>query len=315
MVNNRNQSKKKLDIKKDVAYVFKFSNEPLFQKDDFRYFEKQYESNQMALTVKSENDLIVPIYTPQLAMILTNTEISAWNRDEQKEDIFNGVKYLNSYIEGYKKGLVFFEENFNANPTILYGQHASAYIRDLHDHYFHKGMNKISGWNDAMRTYPLVITHEVIKKIGYYSSLIHSVDEIKNRYSQIFKQYKFDKHFKAGKSIQNPIAKLELSAIFEKTSHYNQIMELLVKHGQCHPNTYLWKDDKAAYKKIIVGLIKLLHLYKYFIDNTKPSSKEIKEIAKNTFSVDISIATIDHTKNEDLDKRSLSFIPYASELQ
>jgi len=163
-----------------------------------------------SINIKKEGG-IIPIYTPQLASILTTNEISAWNRTEQQKDQFNGVLFNNKYIEGFFKGEEYFEKEYRVSPDTLYGLHAQQYVRDLHDQYYHIGKNEFTGWNYARKSYPLVINNYGIKDFGYYSSLVHQIDELKRKHGNLFKTYAFEKCIKNGKFIRDKEPKADLS--------------------------------------------------------------------------------------------------------
>lgn len=89
--------------------------------------------------------------------------------------------------------------------------------------------------------------------------------------------------------------KIKFEMIFAKTSHFNYIMELLVKNNLCQAGTYIWKDEAPGSKGLLVAILKFLHLQGYYKENKKLKHQEIKEVAQNTFGISIGIDTIKRT--------------------
>jgi hypothetical protein len=106
---------------------------------------------------------------------------------------------------------------------------------------------------------------------------------------------------------------IQLSKIFIHVSKYNKVMEILVKNGYCQPNTYIWIDSQKSNKATIVFLLRdHLHAQRYYKGNKKPTAKQVKVIAKNTFGCDISESHIKQSKIEDITIQKI--IPPASSL-
>ena len=111
--------------------------------------------------------------------------------------------------------------------------------------------------------------------------------------------------------LQTPQIEMKLSDIFDSISKYQYIMNLLVENQYCQPNTFIWKDSAKGNKGLLAAILKFLHTQKYYKDNKRPTPKQIKEIAQNTFGWKIMIDTIKKAKPQQFD---LKFIPPASTL-
>ena len=182
--------------KEDISYSLDLIDEPLFKGHPFTFFYNKWKQYGVCLTL-AEN---IYIYNPQLATLLTTKEIKAWNRDLQKEDLFNGTKYRESYSNGFREGVQYFENEYKISPDTLYGEHAETYVRALHDQYFHSGKRKYDGWDHAIKEYPVAgITHNLIREYGYYSGLVHCVKELIRKHGKLFEKFYFDKCIKKGK--------------------------------------------------------------------------------------------------------------------
>lgn len=283
----------------------------LFQGEKFDLLKKEHLAIGISISLE-DIGYHIPVYTPQLAMILTTDNIKARNRsirEKGKEECtFNGVQFKESYIKGFFEGRKFFDKKHNEDT--LNGILVEQYIRELHRKYYHEGKSKISGWNYVKEFYPIRIAHQEIKEFGYYSGLVYSVDSLKSDKIEIFEKFYFEKCEQNGRPILNetPKPNLELIAFFDQISNYNHIMELLVNQGYCQAGSYIWKDAKKGYKGFLIAIIKYLHSQGYYKDK-KPSHKQIMSIALNTFRVSVGTDRIKQAKPEDFD---LDFIPLAS---
>jgi len=105
---------------------------------------------------------------------------------------------------------------------------------------------------------------------------------------------------------------LTLESLFADEYKYHRIMEILVENGYCHPDTYIWTDLKKGYKNHIANILKYLHFQNYYKSKSVITNKQIREVALNTFHVEISMDTIKHA---DINKSFLGFIPPASEIE
>jgi hypothetical protein len=65
-----------------------------------------------------------------------------------------------------------------------------------------------------------------------------------------------------------------------------------VKMRFCDPHTFAWSTEKKGAKKSLSGYLKDLHKKNYSV---KLGDQEIKDIAKNSFSIVISIDTVKHS--------------------
>jgi len=100
-----------------------------------------------------------------------------------------------------------------------------------------------------------------------------------------------------------------LHDFFESIPKYNYIMTLLVEKGHCYPNTYNWVTEMPGDMSYLAGLLKNLHLKKYYKNNKRPTNKEFQEIAQNTFGMTIGFDTVKKAKVENT---LYEFIPVAS---
>jgi hypothetical protein len=104
---------------------------------------------------------------------------------------------------------------------------------------------------------------------------------------------------------------LKLEMFFDSISKYKGIMEILVTENFCQQGTYIWKDQKKGNKTILAAILKYLHQQKYYKNNSPLTINQIREIALNTFGMNVAIDTI---KKANPANSMLSFIPPSSTL-
>lgn len=108
----------------------------------------------------------------------------------------------------------------------------------------------------------------------------------------------------------NELPPLYLCQVFVSTSKYNQIMGILVEQKKCHPDNHLWIGTEKGDYSYLAAILKYLFNQGYY-KNNRLSHKQIKEIIKNTFGLDIGIDCIKRAKPDNFD---LKIIPHASTL-
>jgi hypothetical protein len=171
--------------KKDTRFwLTTFFEEQEQAKHPYKSLQREIEYNG-CIMVKTDTDT-VKIYTPELAYIFATKELPALNMDTQEETTINGLEYLKTYIEGYKKGEQYFETEFKVSPNTLYGANAEQYVKDIHLNYFHVKHNNHEGWSFVKKQYPIILTHKAAKEFGYYSGIVNKVEEQVKKYPKLF---------------------------------------------------------------------------------------------------------------------------------
>ena len=177
--------------KNDTRYwLTTFFEEAVKVTFEYKHFQEQIENNGFFI-VKSNTDN-AKIYHPGLAAILTSKKLEARNMDTEKETIVNGLDYLATYIESYKKGEKYFENEVKVSPSTRYSINAEQYVKDIHQNFFHvKHSKSIEGWSYVKKQHPFILTHKAIKEYGYYSGIVSKVEEEVKKHPRLFE--KFDK--------------------------------------------------------------------------------------------------------------------------
>jgi hypothetical protein len=170
---------------KDIGFDISAFLESAGNANHFYVYQWQIENNG-CFKIKQDDDL-VKVFTPQLSLVLLTREIATFDKEQNIKTIINGLDYLNSYVEGFKEGEQYFENEFKVSPNTLYGGNAEQYVRDIHLNFFHvmhTGINE--GWGYVKKQYPLILTHKAVKEFGYYSGIVNKVEEQVKKYPRLF---------------------------------------------------------------------------------------------------------------------------------
>ena len=148
------------------------------ENSEFKIFENHI--NEVGyLNLKLEN-YTAKVYTPELAFIFGSSNIQARNLDLKTDTIINGKDFIKSFIEGFKEGENYFKTEFSIDAKTMYGQNSELYVKNIHSNFFHvlHSDQNYKGWNFVKSTYPILITEAIIKKYGYYSGIVNTVEEL-----------------------------------------------------------------------------------------------------------------------------------------
>jgi len=175
--------------KKDTRFWLTSFFEKLEQdKHEYKSIQEQIKNNGWFI-VKTENET-VKIYTPELAVIFTSKELPARNMETQKETTLNGWEYFKTYIEAYKEGEQYFENEIKVSSNTLYGANAEQYVKDIHLNFFHVlHTGAIEGWGYVKKQYPIILTHKAVKEYGYYSGIVNKVEEQVKKHPRLFETF------------------------------------------------------------------------------------------------------------------------------
>lgn len=101
----------------------------------------------------------------------------------------NGSDYLDDFLKGYAEGTDYFKNSYALPIGVLYGENAETYVMKIHDAYCRNGVGKKKGWKWAKGRYPLLITHEAIRELGYYSALVSATEELLAENRHLFSKF------------------------------------------------------------------------------------------------------------------------------
>ena len=174
------------------------------QQAEKEIMKSQIENNGCFIARLENGTDTVKVYTSELAFIFLAKEITAENLDTKTDTKINSLDYFKTYIQGYKEGEQYFENEFKVQANTLYGANAEQYVMDIHLNYFLvKHEADYEGWGYVKKHYPIFLTHDAVRKIGYYSGIVNKVEEQVKKYPRIFTS--FDKCEHRNEPQQNEI--------------------------------------------------------------------------------------------------------------
>jgi len=175
-------------MKDTKFWLTTFFEEQEQTKHEYKSFKRKIENNGCFIVKVATTT--VKIYTPELVVIFTSKELPARNMDTQIETTINGWDYINTYIEAYKEGEQYFENEFKISANTLYGVNAEQYVRDIHLNFFHVQHTGINdGWGYVKKQYPFILTHKAVKEFGYYSGIVNKVEEQVKKHPRLFASF------------------------------------------------------------------------------------------------------------------------------
>lgn len=101
----------------------------------------------------------------------------------------------------------------------------------------------------------------------------------------------------------------ELINVFEDTSKYVKIRDILVNKTYLEPITFIWKDTSNGHKSTLINIIKTLHLKGFFQNSHVITNEFCIDLIKNTYGIEVGISTAEKVKP------NLDFIPYSTTIQ
>jgi hypothetical protein len=129
----------------------------------------------------------VKVYRPELWFLFVSNSFYGFNLETETEELIRTFDYFLTFIEGYKEGEMYFETDFKVSPNTLYGANAEQYVRDIHYNFFHKQHTLTSeGWCYVKKSFPSILTHKVIREVGFYSGIVNKVEEQVKKYPRLF---------------------------------------------------------------------------------------------------------------------------------
>lgn len=205
---------------KDTAYLLEFfDDETKLKETNYKSFQRNIQLNGFSFATIGNDK--VKIYTAELGLILTSKELLAFDTSTSKETTINGWEYLETYIEAYKEGKQYFENEFKVSPDTIYGTNAEQYVRDIHENYFHiqHAPTRI-GWVSVKQNFPFLLTHRAIKEFGYFSGIVNKVDEQVKKHPRLFANFDKCEHNLPPQppTTQNPKLKIDQIALIDDLS-------------------------------------------------------------------------------------------------
>lgn len=178
---------------KDIGFDISAFLESADQDNRLYAYQWQIENNG-CFKIKQDDDS-VKVFTPQLVLALLTREIATFDKEQNIDTIINGLDYLNSYVEGFKKGEQYFDAKFQVSADICYGVNAEVYVMDIHDNFFHRQhLAGFEGWGFVKSNFPVTLTHKRVWEFGYFSGIVNKVEEQVKAHPRIFAKFEKCEH-------------------------------------------------------------------------------------------------------------------------
>jgi len=161
----------------EITYIIYFQGTDLMQTHEFTTYERQLKRDGFNV-ILDKNNVPFYVYTAELMYILASDNLPVIEYDTNKEIKINCFEFGNKYIEGFKEGCTYFDENFSVPTTVIYGENAVNYFNDLKVNY--------SKWGEFNKQVPNFLKNSTIKKCGYYAGLVSKVKELKAKFPKQF---------------------------------------------------------------------------------------------------------------------------------
>jgi hypothetical protein len=224
----------------------------------------------------------VKLFSCELAVILTTKELPAYNMDTNRETQINGLDYLNTYIEGYKKGELYFEDKWSVSRDTLYGSNSEQYVRDLHSNYFHilhTGVNE--GWGYVKKQFPFILTHKAIKEFGYYSGIVNKVEEQVKKYPTLFANFEKCEHNLLNQQLETDTDKLKVHLV--KYGFFELPYVLKLSEPNKQSLIELIRSNKLPYT---IAMFDFLGFFKHLETNYFPTKSKLNAEVSKWFNKD-----------------------------
>lgn len=196
---------------------------------------------------------------------------------------------------------------FNFQTTILSQEVVTS--QSKYYGYFFKSENHIKA--ELLKPKPALQLEMVAFKFAHYVN--SSETYVNDLVEQLLKLETPDINKEADNKEEDAPPNVELIHLFKKVSHYKAVMDLLASKNYCDPLTGIWKDTTLGYMSLIVSVIRDLRIKRYY-KSVRLTAKIIKQVAMNTFGVDISMDAINKKSEKNMQPKETDFIPYADTL-
>jgi len=134
-----------------------------------------------------DEPLHVKIYSPNVAYFLSLDEIAVRNMHDGTINNVESRVYLNAYIDGYTKGIEYF--------NLKYGKDSYNFVEDIRLNYFEisQDLKSISasmhGWSGIKRMPIYLLSKRIMGDYGYYSGVVSQTEEVVGQYPSYFKGF------------------------------------------------------------------------------------------------------------------------------
>lgn len=165
--------------------------EKVFENGKVKYYIDRYKDMidfHGSIDVIDGNDT-AKVYNPNLFSIFNASKHPFLNVETNESVLVDGGPYMSSYIQGFMEGEKYFIQKFGISRDTLYNSNSSKYVNDIHYHYFHAVIDNYTGWVSVKKSFPFIIDHSLIRKMGYYSGIVSQVEQLVKEAPEIFEGF------------------------------------------------------------------------------------------------------------------------------
>jgi hypothetical protein len=220
-------------MSKNNAKEKRFNLDELFcENNRFKSYKREIDNYGFFIVkIKGEEAQTVKIYTPEMAYVLTTKELILLELSLNEKVNVNGLDYLDTYNEAYKKGAQYFDKEFKLSVNGIYGENAKLYVKNIHNNYFHvKHEKPYEGWVYVKGFIPTILTHEVIKKFGFYSGIVSRADDEFKKHYEVFNAFDVCEHNEKPHPIESQIEPFN-PEIFKDQKSYDLFLFLVDEYA------------------------------------------------------------------------------------
>lgn len=164
------------------------------------------------------NDKKLKIYTPEISYVLHCSTLEVKNTSTQNIELIDTKPFLNEYYNGYLEGEKYFDENYKVSTETIFSERVELYVNDITYQYEKAEIpNKplYRGWKYVIDYNNTILSKKELYELGYYSGIVDKVEELVNKYPNIFTKGKI-KDERSDNSIDNTTNSKTLDLIKEK---------------------------------------------------------------------------------------------------
>lgn len=181
-------------MEKDIRYKIledEYQDIITFKKGTYRNCEWQLNANGFNKAIV--NGFEVYLYNSYLTELLFEGKNIKVENLETKENLkLDVTSYFNVFIDGYKEGIEYFNQNYKVNSTIIYNiENCKFYKNNLHQIVCHLDDSRNDaigrkGWKTIKEVHPLIFTSKNFERYGFYMGLIHNIELLRKQHKILF---------------------------------------------------------------------------------------------------------------------------------
>ncbi len=254
---------------KSDLFIDSFVNDDIFKENQYNYLAESIKKYGYFTIINNGKDY--KVYSPALAYLFTSKDLKVTDRNLKTEVIFDNNLHMGIYFNGYNLGEMDFEKEYTISLNVMYGENAQHYIKDLHQNYFHVQHKYLQGsWDKVKKTMPIIITHQLIFTLGYYSGIINKVDTLASKHPDLFVNFYKCEH--SSKKNNNSAEQETINSIPILNPQFVEVVFDLIKD--------FFSSEKQEELKQILETGKDASQHLIFLDNGNRLADAFKQLKK-----------------------------------